>query len=470
MTVSAALNIATSGLAAARARADVAAGNVANAHTEGYVRRAAALSERVIGTQGAGVRLLGETRAGASHLTTERMRADALASSASSGAEAARRLTELFGGPNDETGVLAALADFERSLRDAAATPESETLLLGLRDAGQALTTRLGEASEGADAMRSEADRDIGIAVVEINDALTRLEALNRLPAGETTPAVEDERQRLIDGINADLPVTVLRQGDDVHLVTEGGAFLLTSTAHTVEFTPMGSVGRTHALGAPLSGISVDGVDLTPTGTGPQRSSSGRIAALFSQRDGEVPAFQDALDEVAVDLVTRFAADESDPTKTPGEAGLFTDGGDPSPSGLGAGIAGRLRLAAAVDPAQGGTVTRLRDGLGAAATGPIGNGDQLGRFLSTLTADGGPAVRASALSADQGAKLQSAEGRSVAAAIRQRGASDAEIGALGVDTDKELQDMMLIEQAYAANARVLQTVSDMMDVLMAAVR
>ena len=40
----------------------------------------------------------------------------------------------------------------------------------------------------------------------------------------------------------------------------------------------------------------------------------------------------------------------------------------------------------------------------------------------------------------------------------------------GVDTDRELQRLMLIEQAYAANARVLQTVDDMMNALMGALR
>ena len=36
----------------------------------------------------------------------------------------------------------------------------------------------------------------------------------------------------------------------------------------------------------------------------------------------------------------------------------------------------------------------------------------------------------------------------------------------GVDTDAELQRMMVIEQAYAANARIMQTVDELMDILM----
>jgi flagellar hook-associated protein 1 FlgK len=35
----------------------------------------------------------------------------------------------------------------------------------------------------------------------------------------------------------------------------------------------------------------------------------------------------------------------------------------------------------------------------------------------------------------------------------------------GVDTDVELQNLMIIEQAYAANARVIETVDQMFDAL-----
>jgi flagellar hook-associated protein 1 FlgK len=35
-----------------------------------------------------------------------------------------------------------------------------------------------------------------------------------------------------------------------------------------------------------------------------------------------------------------------------------------------------------------------------------------------------------------------------------------------VDTDHEMQKLMLIEQAYAANAKVLMTVGAMLDTLM----
>jgi flagellar hook-associated protein 1 FlgK len=40
----------------------------------------------------------------------------------------------------------------------------------------------------------------------------------------------------------------------------------------------------------------------------------------------------------------------------------------------------------------------------------------------------------------------------------------------GVNIDEELQQLMLIEQSYAANATVMRTLDEMMDTLLAAVR
>ncbi|HBS34332.1 MAG TPA: flagellar hook-associated protein FlgK, partial [Parvularcula sp.] len=66
------------------------------------------------------------------------------------------------------------------------------------------------------------------------------------------------------------------------------------------------------------------------------------------------------LDAFAADLIDRFAAPGLDPTAAPGAPGLFTDAGAARADPFVAGLAGRLRLNAAVDPDQGGEPYRLR--------------------------------------------------------------------------------------------------------------
>ena len=141
-----------------------------------------------------------------------------------------------------------------------------------------------------------------------------------------------------------------------------------------------------------------------------------------------------------------------------------------------AGLASRMGLNAAVDPAQGGSVWRLRDGLGSATPGAVGSDLVLRNLIAALDTP-----RASSLGAGRlFSAIESASEMSAAAAGRFSSADvalqssmgfaqslqDAELAEIGVDTDAELQNLLLIEQAYAANARLIETVGEMIDRLM----
>jgi len=173
-----------------------------------------------------------------------------------------------------------------------------------------------------------------------------------------------------------------------------------------------------------------------------------RLSGYFAVRDSVAPGFQAEIDGLAGDLISRFSNDNLDPTKTAGDPGIFTDEGGTFDPANSVGVAGRFRLNAAIDPVQGGDVTRFRDGLGAAAAGPAGRSDIITNMLSASFVGKGR-IRHDSLS--------------VAATARAALLGDAELQAQGVDTDFELQNLLLIEQSYAANARVIQTVGDMID-------
>ncbi|MGV6819243.1 MAG: flagellar hook-associated protein FlgK [Parvularcula sp.] len=477
MTFGNALSIAVSGLTASQVRARTVASNIANATTEGYSRRSVSLAENVIGVSGAGagVSIAGIERAQAYFLTADRMRYEAGNAFSTERASAAAQLSNSLGEPGAETGLFRDYVRFETALRDAAASPESSILQAELVDRATTLTNSFRTIAQGADQQRTSADAAIGTAVKDVNAALKRLEGFNRLPAGEVTPAIADERQRLVDGINELIPVTSQQQPNgSLRLMTEGGVFLLDVNAKEVEFTPTGTVGRSQTLGNPLSGLSVNGIDITP-GSSIQQSTSGKIAALFNVRDNLVPAFQDKVDGLAADLINRFSDDSVDPTKTAGEAGLFTNGTN-LPPGLNniQGTAGNLQLNALVDPQQGGALFRLRDGLGAAAPGPAGNGDQLNRLIAAF--EGPRAAPVALASSGTGGAAELASEVSSAVAFEDRNAADAalfagtrfdiarqtELESVGVDTDSEMQQLLLIEQAYAANSRVIQTVQQLL--------
>ncbi|MDZ4136964.1 MAG: flagellar basal body rod C-terminal domain-containing protein, partial [Paracoccaceae bacterium] len=205
--------------------------------------------------------------------------------------------------------------------------------------------------------------------------------------------------------------------------------------------------------------------------------AGGSLAANFALRDDLAPEAQTRLDAVARDLVERFSDPALDPTRAPGAAGLFTDAGVGFLPANEPGLSQRLRLNSAVDPAQGGAVWRLRDGLGAATPGPLGESSLLTSLQNVLgqarqPASGGFAPGARSLSALAGqmasgvasARL-SAETEASFATARSSAMKILELQT-SVDTDRELQDLLAIENSYAANAKVVQTVDDMIQILL----
>lgn len=487
MTISQALLNATSGLAAASRRAGVTSNNIANALTEGYSRRDVVLSERVTGGVGAGVTVSGVIRATNPAVTYERRIADAQFSYNNANADAMTRISDLLGDPEEASSLFQKYANLESALRSLAETPDSAPLQQQVVSSANDLANAFNHISESYQKIRADADKEIASRVAEVNDALKKIEGLNAsitrgLSSGGDVAALEDQRQQLIDKVNESIPVRELvRENGRVELMTPEGVFLLAGTARTVEFSPASTMsdGLQYLGGAgALSGLSVDGKDITPGGPGSLQITGGAVAGLFNVRDNAVPEMSSALDALAFDLVGRFADPAVDPSLNPGDPGFFTDGGATADVAAITGLAGRLQINAAVDPSQGGAAWRIRDGINAAAPAAAGS-DILVRSLVSAMSEG----RAAQASLQSSGPLSAAEGAAHIASLagsarvhatQQASASSALAQTLyeseqletGVDTDRELQNLLIIEQAYAANTRVIQTIDQMIRQLM----
>ncbi len=119
----------------------------------------------------------------------------------------------------------------------------------------------------------------------------------------------------------------------------------------------------------------------------------------------------------------------------------------------------------------------MRDGIGAAAEGPPGRAGVLASMAEALATrreplSGGFASgerSAAKLVSDMVSRTSQARIRSEAEqsfAASTRDTLRADELALGVDSDRELQDLLLIERAYAANAKVISAVDDLLNVIL----
>ena len=481
MTISSAIHSANSGLQITSLKADVVATNVANATTAGYVRRSLIVAENIVGGATAGVQSLGVARSQNEALSAERRTLGSDLSQADLLTSTWNTISNRVGSTVDGAGLFGSFSDFETALSNLVTSPESGADMTAVLEAARSVVSEFNSLSDFAVSLRAKADGEISDGVDIVNSSLEGIRDINAKLAkldrsSGQAAALIDERGRLLDQISEYLPVqTVQRDSGSIDVLTAEGVYLLQgNNVRTVESTPSSAFGADKTLASgDLSGISVDGISLTPGTSSYGAVSSGMFGALFTLRDTDIPAFSDQLDTLANDLITRLSDDSIDPTKTPGAQGLFVDSdgsGDP-------GLAGRLTLNAAVDPAQGGDIWRLRDGVGAATEGPGGNATILQGMLDAITDvrpinDAG--IQGSYSSSELMAQFASIAGQkrvtaeSVQSSISSQYTvlADAELSDTGVDIDAQMQDLLLIEQAYAANARVIEIASNMIDRLM----
>lgn len=481
MNLSTALNSALSGLVANGRASGVVSENLANALTPGYARRTLELASR--GEPGLGVRVMGVVRHVDEGILANRRAADADQVRADVRAAFFSRVTGVIGIPSDTDSISARLSAFENSLIAAASRPDSAQRLDEIAVRANDLTSLLNTATDSVQRIRTEADGQIATLVEELNTALKDVETLNAKIAnvsarGLSPASLQDQRQMLVDRINVIVPVkSVPRDHGQIALYSAGGTALLDAGAAEVSFAHTNTiVAEMRFETGALSGLQINGRDINSTSDrGPLRG--GLLMAQFEVRDGLAVDVQRDLDAIARDLIERFEDPALDATLAAGDPGLFTDDGDAIDISLESGLAGRIAVNAAVDPAQGGASWRLRDGLGAAAPGPTGDARFLQALNDALTATravgsgsfGPGQMNASdigtAFLSGMAVRTSHAEQTLSFASATQTEMLQIEL-TQGVDTDAELGHLMLIEQAYGANARMLEVVSELMDTLL----
>lgn len=480
MSISHSLSNALSGLTAASRMAEVVSSNLSNVLTDGYGRRSVDLSAKSVGGRSAGVQIDAITRNVDKPILAERRIAQATLGKSTVAADAALQLERVIGAPGNAGALPARIDALEAALQSTLGEPSSELRLGLVVDQFNAVARTFNEIQSGIQRLREEADASIANQIGSLNSGLAQVEKLNAsimtiVSSGGDASALVDQRQAAIDRIADIVPIKELpRSNGRVALFTPSGEVLLDGKAASYGFDAVGTIvpHMTLAVGM-LSGVTRNGVEVG-TSDGFGKLSGGTLEASFQLRDATLTEAQSTLDAVARNLLERFSDPAVDPSLVAGGPALFTDGGfefDPLNTN---GLAGRITLNKDVDPAQGGEVFRLRDGVASAVAGPVGETSQLNRWIGALADPialhtGGVGRAISGLASDMAAAVSNSR----VDADEQRTFGAARWGALreselagGVDSDQEMQLLLRIEQAYAANARVIETIDAMIRRLM----
>lgn len=323
MSLTAIMNTATTGLAAAQTQLRVVSDNVSNVNTPGYVRKIADQVSLTSQGMGAGVEVA------RIRLATDRF---LQAASLNAGAEAARqgvrhelydRIQSLFGDPGGTSGffskVDAVFSAFAASAEDPTSSPRRQEALFRT----QALFDEAGRIGQQIQAVREDADGRIQSAVEKANNLLQQIEGLNLEIARATVvngdaSGAETAQAALIGQLAelVDIRVTVRAVGG-VSIRTGAGTLLAGEGAATLSYTRAGTVTSETAFN-----------EIWVTEPGGQKRSlldnvvSGEIRGLVELRDIEAPATAERLAELVAHVADELNRAHNANSSVPAPASL----------------------------------------------------------------------------------------------------------------------------------------------------
>lgn len=464
MGLSSALNIAKSGLGVSAVRADIISRNISNAETEGYTRKSVSQTTDITG----GPRISSIDRQVDALLDRLNWSNISGVSSTRTIADGMTAYTDYLGQPSDEISPSKSLSDLNSSFVTLASSVSSSASQLATLASAKEMAQHLNSLSGTLAEVGKEVEMNIRYDVADMNKALQAVSNLNGkvLASGEgtvLTSEYQDEMGKLLEGISGFMDIQTLTDRNGmVSVFTSGGTELVKSNVvHDVTYNS--------ATGS----LSAGAVDITPNQNN-RAFASGSIYGLFSLKTETLPEFTAQLDAMAAAMIEGF--ESAAPLGAAG-LGLFTDAGSAyDPANIG-GMAARIRVNAEVDPDVGGDVAILQQGTD--PTRPIGDTSVVAAMLDVFARDvavptgtlgsGNIITLMSGMISSQQMLRADAESNAITAATSAATISASRENLQGVNVDEELQNLLLVEQSYAANSKVLTAVTQMLDDLLAAV-
>ncbi|HEV2678819.1 MAG TPA: flagellar basal body rod C-terminal domain-containing protein [Aliidongia sp.] len=303
--------------------------------------------------------------------------------------------------------------------------------------------------------------------VSSLNGQLTQLAAVNTAIAGGSTPALVAQQTSLIAGITALVPTTVTTNANGTkYLSTPSGTLLVGATTNQFGYdTTTNTFYNTSAPGTSLNAALTSGTLATDIARAAPVANAtapgvGALDQIRNQLNGLADLFYAS--PPAAPTAFQTAYDSATPVNT-GElaASFFTM------SATSGSAADRFNLE--VNPALvNGTATVKQS---AAITVAV----QMAATTTSLSAGGistGPTSYlgvANAIASDQSGRASAATSAQTAATANTSAAQQAYRNVTGVSSDQQLAQLVSLQNAYSAAAKIISTVQELESTLLTAV-
>lgn len=489
MSLTAALDSARASLMASGIQSSTISRNIAGASATGYSRKIAVLDN----LPGTGVYVAAIQRAASGGLFTNVLTATSASAKQSAIYDGLQKIAAAtVDDPELDQSPTAKLNALKQALQQYANAPDNTTLAQAAVTSAKDMATTLNQATKTVQSVREGADADMATSVANINQLLTQFEKVNTAIVkgtitGDDVTDYLDQRDSIVSKLSQELGVSMtLRANGDAALYTDSGVVLFDKSARSVSFTAT----NIYAAGTTGNAVYIDGVPVTGANS-VMPLKSGKLAGLAQLRDKDTVTYQSQLDEIARGLINTFKESDQSGASLPDVPGLFTYPGAPAmpaSATVSVGLAGLISVAASVDPAQGGNPNLLRDG---AISGNVayqyntaGNGGYSTRLQQLIgdmdaaqpfdpTTQGKPSGNLNDFAASSASWIENQRKTADDNVTYQNTLLDRSTAALsnvsGVNMDDEMSLMLQVERTYSASSKIISTVDQMLQSLLAAV-
>lgn len=344
-----AMRAAISGMQTAQTAMSVTSSNIANANTDGYTKKTANISSIAVDGVGGGVQVDSVTRTVNDYLLRNLRDMTSSLGTATINDQYYSNMQNLFGTPDSSSSLSAQLTTLGNDIQALSLNPQSTSAQQQVVLDAQAVTNYLNSSSTQIQALRNQANQNIGDLTTTVNQSLDNIAKLNQqiaqgIATNQPVGDLQDQRDREINTVADAMNISYFtRPTGEVVLFTGSGQSLVDgSTVSHLSYSPTSSMNATISYpGGGISPITVDGKDITTD------IKSGRLSALINQRDTVLPNLASQFDAVAQGLMTSMNAIHNQGTAFPPPNSLTGTASFSTPTTTTANFSGTVRIAVA---------------------------------------------------------------------------------------------------------------------------
>lgn len=421
---------------------DATSNNIANANTPGYSREVVNLSEQTpveVGniTYGTGVTLDKIQSVRDQVLSLQIAEQTSQQSGAQTQLNALQQVQSLFSDPTQ--GISESMSAFFNSISQLSTNPSDEAQRSSVMTDAQNLATSFNQAAQSLETNQSNLNQSVSQTVNQINALTTQIAQINAQVGqmqqlGKDPGGLLDQENQLIGQLSQLTNISETQTQQGLTITTGNGAALVVGNQSFALQVANGTDG--------MQDVFSQGQDITSSITG------GSLGGTIQVRDQDIPNVLNQLNTLASQFADAFNAAQTtgfDLNGNPGQA-LFSYSSNGAAASLSLTTTDPNAIAASSDgtPGSNGNITNLM----AVETQPLPSGENPVDTYANLVAQTGNL-----------ASQAQAEVTSSTASLNQL---NDQLGAIsGVSINEETANMLNYQNAFAAAARVVNTVSQL---------